>query len=270
MSSLLSQSLHLAVWLGILLALFVPLERLMSVHRQPVLRTQWLTDLGYYALNSLTTGILLAVPLMYFGVALYRVMPEGILWRIAALPLSARLALSVVIAEIGFYWGHRLSHQIPLLWRFHSIHHSATAVDFLTNTRAHPLDMVFTRLCGFVPVVALGLAGGAGIPALVLVIATLWGFFVHANVRWRFGPLEHVIATPFFHRWHHTQDALRDRNYAAMLPLVDHLFGTYVRPAQWPERYGIDTPMPATLGEQLIHPFLPRPAEKRPDINLGA
>ena len=55
-----------------------------------------------------------------------------------------------------------------------------------------------------------------------------------------------------------------------MIPLVDHLFGTYVRPAQWPPHYGIDTPMPATLGEQLVHPFLPRPALKPSDRHAGS
>ena len=260
MTSLLIESIRLAVWLALLCALFVPLERLAGDARQDIFRAQLLTDLGYYGLNSLLTGLLLGVPLMLLGSALHRLIPAPVLGALAALPLAARVGVSVLLAEVGFYWGHRLSHEVPLLWRFHSIHHSAETVDFLTNTRAHPIDMVFTRLCGFVPVVALGLAAGAGVPALVLVLGTIWGFFVHANLRWRFGFLEHLIATPFFHRWHHTNDSSRDRNYAAMLPLVDHLFGTYHSPAHWPTRYGIDDPMPPSLGAQLLKPCLPRPA----------
>lgn len=265
MQSFLIESFHLAVWLALLCALFMPLERLTGVSRQGIFRQQFLTDLGYYALNSLLTGVLLGVPLVLLGGALHRIVPQAALGAIAALPFAARFALSLLLAEVGYYWGHRLCHEAPLLWRFHSIHHSAVEVDFLTNTRAHPFDMVFTRLCGFVPVVALGLAAGPGVPALLLVLGTLWGFFVHANLRWRLGPLEHLIATPFFHRWHHTNDAWRDRNYASLLPLVDHLFGTYHRPSHWPVCYGIDDPMPASLGAQLLRPFLPRPSPKSPE-----
>lgn len=262
MQSLFFYSFHLAVWLALLCALFIPLERLAGVSRQAILRRQFLTDLGYYVLNSLLVSLFFGLPLMVLGGALNRLVPAVALTAIASLPLLARLALSVLLAEIGYYWGHRLCHEVPFLWRFHSIHHSATEIDFLTNTRAHPVDMVFPRLCGFVPVVALGLAAGPGIPALVLVLGTLWGFLVHANVRVRLGPLEHVIATPFFHRWHHTNDAWRDRNYASMLPFIDHLFGTYHSPAHWPTGYGIDTAMPASLGAQLLHPFLPHPTPK--------
>ena len=64
--------------------------------------------------------------------------------------------------EIGYYWGHRWSHEIPFLWRFHSIHHSAEEIDFLVNTRAHPFDMVFGRFCGLVPMYVLGLGGPVG------------------------------------------------------------------------------------------------------------
>lgn len=78
-----------------------------------------------------------------------------------------------------------------------------------------------------------------------------------------------VIATPFFHRWHHTNDARRDRNYAAMFPFVDHVFGTYQSPDQWPAGYGIDTAMPASIGGQLLEPFMPWP-DARPNVEAAA
>ena len=64
---------------------------------------------------------------------------------------------AVVVGEIGFYWGHRWSHETGWLWRFHAVHHSATHVNFLVNSRAHPVDIVFTRACGLVLPYATGL-----------------------------------------------------------------------------------------------------------------
>lgn len=57
--------------------------------------------------------------------------------------------LAIVVGEVGAYWGHRWSHEIPWLWRFHAIHHSAEEMDWLVNTRAHPLDMFFGRFTRF-------------------------------------------------------------------------------------------------------------------------
>lgn len=261
MPAMVAQALHLAVWLLLLCAIFVPLERLAGVKRQALFRPEFLTDLGYYALNSILIGMLLGAPLIVMAAAVHQLIPSGILEPIAALPGWARLVLALLVGELFFYWAHRFTHEIPLLWRFHAIHHSARDIDFLTNTRAHPVDMVFVRMWGFIPVLALGLTGDSStVTALVLVMGTLWGFFIHANVRWRFGFLEHIIATPFFHRWHHTNDRRRDGNYAAMFAFVDHLFGTYQRPDQWPAEYGIEAPMPASLGGQLLNPFLPAKA----------
>lgn len=257
-NSLIAEALHLAVWLLLLCAIFVPLERLVGIRKQALFRAQFLTDLGYYAINSVLIGMVIGTPLAFMGAAVHQLIPWSVLKTIADLPSWVRLILGLVAGEVGFYWGHRFTHEIPLLWRFHSIHHSAQDIDFLTNTRAHPVDMVFPRLFGFVPILALGLTGGSPtITALVLVIGTLWGFFVHANVRWRFGILEHIVTTPFFHRWHHTGDTMRDRNYAAMFAFIDHMFGTYYAPDHWPTRYGIDAPMPASLGGQFLNPFLP-------------
>jgi sterol desaturase/sphingolipid hydroxylase (fatty acid hydroxylase superfamily) len=175
----------------------------------------------------------------------------------------------MAVGEIGFYWGHRWSHEWPWLWRFHAVHHSATHLNFLVNTRAHPIDMVFTRLCGVALLYATGLANVVGphptlAPALILFLGSTWSFFIHANLRWRLGPLEEVIATPAFHHWHHTFDDHKDHNYAAMLPVFDRLFGTFYLPKAWPADYGTATPMPDDLVGQLLEPFAPRPKATPP------
>src|SRR6185369_11789600 len=180
-----------------------------------------------------------------------------------------KLFLGILISEIGSYWGHRLSHQTPFLWRFHSVHHAPEHIDWLVNTRAHPLDMVFTRLCGLVPLYISGLASpsatgdAAMVPVYITLFGTVWAFFVHANVRWRFGALEELVSTPHFHHWHHTNDENRDHNYAALFPWVDRIFGSYHGPKHWPPVYGVDDPPPADFTGALLHPFgPPAPAQR--------
>lgn len=272
------QPLRLCIWLVLLTIVFVPLEWLFASHPNKILRKGLLTDLGYYFVSSIVPSLILATPLAYAAWAARHVVPGGYLAFVAGLPVWARVAASLLVAEIGFYWGHRWSHQFPVLWRFHAVHHSAEHLDFLVNTRAHPVDMVFTRLCGLVPLYVLGLAapmaGTAGlIPVYILLIGTVWGFFVHANVKWRFGPLEWLIATPGFHHWHHTNDGpeVINKNFSPMLPWVDQVFGTMHLPKEQPKTYGIDEPLSPTMVGQLAEPFgwkrkaraATKPAEKQ-------
>ncbi|HZV93344.1 MAG TPA: sterol desaturase family protein [Caldimonas sp.] len=264
--SLLTSTARLCAWLLLLSAIFLPLERLFALHSQKFFRKGLAQDLGYFFINGLLPSLLLALPLSLVAVAARAAVPSQMQAEVAAWPLWQRILIGLVVGEIGFYWGHRWAHEIPFLWRFHSLHHSAENIYFLISSRAHPLDNVFIRLCGLIPAVLLGVASplaptGSLVPIVIVLVATTWGFFIHSNVRWRLGPLEWLVATPAFHHWHHTLGPQRDCNFASMLPWVDRLFGTFYLPrGRWPARYGIDEKLPASLGAQLVHPFRRSPA----------
>ena len=260
---------RISVSLMILVIIFVPLERLFALHPQKILRKGVGTDLCYFFLSSLLPALVLSAPLGLVAWAVHLIIPGGFLAATAAMPFWARAVTGMVAGEIGYYWGHRWSHEIPFLWGFHSIHHSAEHVDFLVGTRAHPVDLVFGRFCNYVPLYVLGLASpmspsGSLIPIVVSVVGLVWGFFIHANVRWRLGPVEWLISTPAFHHWHHTKSGPINRNYASTLPWLDWIFGTHYLPNEWPTDYGIKGKLPDSLVGQLIHPLLDPPKPSLP------
>jgi len=251
---------RLAVWLVLLVAIFVPLERLFALHPAKIWRKQVGVDLAWYFINSLVPAAIIALPLSLLARLLQGANPGGLYAAVAHLPLYVKLPVMFLVNDIGAYWYHRASHTYRFLWQFHAIHHSAEHLDWLVNTRAHPFDMVFTRLAGLTPLYLLGLAQstGRGLDpgvALVMIVGTLWSFFIHANIRLRLGPLEWVISTPAFHHWHHTNDEHRDRNFAAIFPAIDRTFGTAWLPKYWPPVYGIDAKVPPTLAGQLLDPL---------------
>ncbi len=262
--------LRQCTWLLLLAIVFMPLERLFALRPRKIFRKSLAGDIGFYFISGLVPSLLLTPPLMLFALGAHAIIPSSLYATVAALPIWARALAALVVSEVGFYWGHRWTHEIPLLWRFHSVHHNPTEVYFLISARAHPIDNVFIRLCGLIPVYTLGIAtpltpAGGVVSALLVLLLTLWGFLIHANVRWRLGPLEWLISTPAFHHWHHTLLEPRDRNFASMLPCMDWIFGTYYLPRkQWPSAYGIQGRMPSSLGGQLVYPFLPQP----PQISL--
>jgi sterol desaturase/sphingolipid hydroxylase (fatty acid hydroxylase superfamily) len=239
----------------VLFLLVVPFEKLFPRHRgQPIRRPQVGTDVAYAlaspALNAIALSVAVAV-----GVASLLWIP-GLMLRplVALLPATAAPFAGVVLFDLATYWVHRWSHEVPILWRFHAVHHSTEHLDWISGFRAHPLDgallappFVFLIAAGFTPQLAGGLA----------VVQVVLGIFLHANVRWRWRPLHRLVITPEFHHWHHTNDPLAiHSNYSVFLPVWDQLFGTYFMPRnRRPDRYGIDEHMPTSMIGQLRHPF---------------
>ena len=246
-------------------SMFIPLERLCAQRRQPIFRAGLVTDLGYYFLNSLLPKLLLIVPMSIVAWGVHHYLPSGLYAWAADLPVRVRFVLAIVVGEFGAYWGHRWSHEIPVAMAISCCPPQCPEMDWLVNTRAHPLDMlVRSVLVGCYPSICWAWHSRWGrrwmwcryyMRSSVLI----WSFFVHANISWRFGLLEQVVATPAFHHWHHTNDGAEyiNKNYAAILPLMDILFGTLYLPKQrWPQQYGIDAPMAPDFVGQLLQPLV--------------
>ena len=89
----------------------------------------------------------------------------------ACCPPSYRSRSAVVVASIANYWGHRLTHEVPFLWRFHAVHHSIELMDWAAAARLHPIDSAFTQAFTVLPLLLLGY--DAGVFASIAVFVTL-------------------------------------------------------------------------------------------------
>jgi lathosterol oxidase len=175
---------------------------------------------------------------------------------VRSLPGVLQFFLLILVADFTQYWVHRAFHAVPWLWRFHAVHHSAEQMDWLAGSRLHLVDVAVTRGLTYVPIYVLGFADGPLFAYLVVVSAQ--ATFIHANVRFTFGPLRWLVATPQFHHWHHAADAEAvDKNFAVHLPVLDVVFGTAHLPDRWPSRYGLcgGAAPPDGYVRQLLWPF---------------
>ncbi len=245
-------------------AVFIPLERLFARRpAQPVLRRGWRTDLAYFCVSSLlvqvTTLLTMKPAMVFFQWAAH----PDLQARVAGQPFLLQFAGILVLTDLTQYWVHRLFHAAPALWRFHAIHHSAETMDWLAGSRLHLVDVAVTRGLTYVPIYILGFAQAPlfAYVAFVSIQAT----FIHANIRFEFGPLRWVLATPQFHHWHHgAEREAMDKNFAVHLPVLDWLFGTFFLPkGRWPASYGLagDNPLPPGYWRQFVHPFVPQSAQ---------
>ena len=225
-------------------------------------------DLLYYLTGVLFyTGLSVAIAVWLVQASgadagAIRAVKAGYGW-LPRLPLIVQILIILVITDVAQYWLHRLFHG-RALWPFHAVHHSAREPHWTTTFRVHPVNQlayntsvgVLTQLMGFSPTVFLVLAP----------LNLAMGAMVHANLNWTFGPFRYVLASPVFHRWHHSLDPdVHDKNFAPTFPVLDLMFGTFHMPkGRLPQDYGAEGAPEHFLG-QMAYPFrvlagrIPRP-----------
>ena len=220
--------------------IFVPLERAFAQRReQGPFRRGWLTDGQYFFMSHALVqlmSVLVIAPVVHVGGLL--ALPQ-VQASVQVLAWPIQFALCLLLADFAQYWVHRAFHKVPWLWRFHKVHHSVEAMDWLAGSRLHLADVIVTR--GLV-LLALVLAGFA--PSVIYAYLGLVSFhavFIHANFAPRIGWVERWIAMPRFHHWHHgIEPEAHDVNFAVHLPVIDRWFGTYHMPEdRWPAAYGV-------------------------------
>ena len=246
---------------GLLIALliFVPLERVRPLHRdQKIFRRLFLTDVVYALVNGILIAAGLALTIAAAMATLGILVPEGLRATVGGQPTWLQVVEIVVIADLGFYCAHRAFHAVPLLWRFHAIHHSIEELDWLAAHRVHPVDQTLTKAASLIPFLLLGYSHAAVV--LFALIYHAHAFLLHSNVRVAFGRLKWIVASPQFHHWHHANErAAYDKNFAGQLSVLDALFGTFNLPSSaLPERYGVDDPVSDNYIGHLAYPFLRR------------
>jgi sterol desaturase/sphingolipid hydroxylase (fatty acid hydroxylase superfamily) len=243
-----------------LFLIFVPLEKLFAFRPQKVFRRGFLTDLTHLLVNNLLITIGVLAVLVVALIPFFWLRSLNIA---GLLPPAPGTLLAVLVVLIGGYWGHRLTHRVPLLWRFHAVHHSIEDMDWLASGRLHPLDQVFTHAVVVVPLYLLGFSGA--VFGGVVVFFTFLALFQHANVRLRFPVVRWVINTPEWHHWHHAIDAEAvNKNFG--VPIVDKLFGTaYLPRGKRPSGFGTPDPVPPVgYLSQLAYPFTKPARESSP------
>ncbi len=194
------------------------------------------------SLASLSTQIpFLASLVLTFGAILtvYYTLHDAVAaWHI---PLNIwTLALAVLVADFLYYWEHRFSHEIRLLWVSHAVHHSAPIMNTSVAFRFGAFDPMISA-AAYLPMVLMGFDPLVVFFGQVVVLA--YQTWIHTELVGRQGPLDWVLNTPSNHRVHHGADAMYlDKNYGGILMLWDRIFGTYQREEETP-RYGLKTPL---------------------------
>lgn len=173
-------------------------------------------------LLSITLGVGLAQWVRHANV------PSADLW-LHHWPLPLQVALALLIAELPRYWLHRAFHRWPVMWALHAVHHSPHRLYWLNVGRSHPLEKSMLFVVDTLPLVLLGVSDA--VLGAFFVFYAVNGFYQHSNCKVRLGVLNHIVAGPELHRWHHAErKAEADHNFGNNLIVWDTLFGTRYSP----------------------------------------
>ncbi|MDG1431565.1 MAG: sterol desaturase family protein [Paracoccaceae bacterium] len=256
-------TLRLGVFFGLFIV-FAIAEALLPrrVRTQGRLR-RWST---HWIISFLNTGTLqivaLVLPLLAIGAAIDAASQNIGLFNRLAWPISIEIVLAVLIFDLAVWAQHLVTHKIPLLWRFHRMHHADRDSDVTTAIRFHPVEIAFSMLLKIGLVYLIGPAAVAILIFEILLNGT--AMFNHSNLKLPLG-LDRVVrmllVTPDMHRVHHSDKRLEhDSNYGFALSIWDRIFGTYIaQPEKGHEDMTIGLKWqddnPSKLGWSLLLPF---------------
>ena len=188
---------------------------------------------------------------------------------LAALPGWAQLLILFVLTVFYAYWYHRLQHSNAYLWQFHKVHQSQRQLTGLTVFRMSILDRVVNLVALSVPAAIMGVS--PAMPATLLILLQFHQTLLHSDTGWTFGRLRHLFVSPAFHDVHHSTAAGHaNRNYAPVLAIWDHLFGSFSARGQDELEFGLDKEkVPESFTRQIFVPAVGLWRQLQLDLGKG-
>ena len=204
------------------------------------------------AINSLSAGILSTttgyftriLPLLAWGFVLqnFALIDMQREWFDFSATGLALWVLAALAWDFCYYWFHRFSHEISILWAAHAVHHQSEDYNLSTALRQTSTGFLFGWIF-YLPLFLIGFP----LEVLITVNAVnlIYQFWVHTQVVRRMGVLDRILVTPSNHRVHHAQnERYIDKNYGGMLILWDRFFGTFEEEAaDEPVVFGVRKPL---------------------------
>jgi len=192
-------------------------------------------DIGNDVVSGVIAYILLPIflkpmfiALLAGGAAWLSTQYGGTIWP-SHWPIVAQLILMLILGDAGRYWGHRLAHEVPVLWNFHAVHHSTKRLYWWNATRQHPVDKTWFMFTEMLFPVLLGADGI--VLSMYFGVTVVCGFSQHCNINIKLGSLYYIFNVVDLHRWHHSKVIQQsNNNYGNNLIIFDRLFGTYFHP----------------------------------------
>jgi len=186
--------------------------------------------LSNYLLVVVNTVLLrFLLPVTAVTVAIWSAEHSTGLFHQFSLPLSAQIALGIVLLDLAIYGQHVAFHVVPVCWRFHKVHHADLDLDVSSGLRFHTIEIFLSMGIKMAFVLVLGIHWAAVMAFEVLLNAT--SMFNHSNVNLPLGCdrlLRLLIVTPDMHRVHHSVIRREtDSNFGFNLSWWDRLFRTY-------------------------------------------
>jgi sterol desaturase/sphingolipid hydroxylase (fatty acid hydroxylase superfamily) len=250
-----SNGLYITVIFVILgLELWIPFTRSWGD-----IRTATRADVIYFLLAAPIDAlqVLLLVGLLAQTVQYHHYLRVVDVWPRNA-PILLQLLLATLLVDLFKYWYHRATHEVPVLWRIHSIHHSLSRLEMLRASYFYPIDIFLTVGTGTLVMLMVG----AGHELIVFhnVFAGITGLLNHSNADLDCGVLDVVLNSPGHHRAHHSVGSPGARsNYGSFFNFADRLFGTRYLPKDQSsfDPLGLDASyrIPDSVVAQLAVPF---------------
>lgn len=180
----------------------------------------------------LTAGIFLWLDTNNFG-----------LLNLVDFPVWVEVILAIMILDfMSQYVVHFMLHKIPVMWRFHTVHHSDRHVDVTSGTRHHPIDFIFRETFALIGIIIAGLP--LAYYLIYRILTVLFTYFSHADIQlplWLDKTISYVFISPNTHKFHHHHVMpWTDTNFGNIFSFWDRIFGTFIYKDTNDIVYGVD------------------------------